>query len=226
MEWKRISVVAATAALALTTAACSSSGNGDDGGTPANTGGGNTSSAPSGSGEFPDQPASKIQAAEMTGDCADYGKYGKYDGTTVTVYTSITNPELQYHVDAAKKFEECTGIDVKYQGTKDFEGALKTKVQGGNAPDLAIFPQPGLLATFATGGELKLATDAVTAQAQENWVDSWIGYGTVDGLYFGAPLGANLKSLIWYSPKYFQEWGYEVPDNVGRPQGTVRHSSR
>ena len=38
-----------------------------------------------------------------------------------------------------------------------------------------------------------------------------MGYGTVGGIFFGAPLGANLKSLIWYSPKYFKQYGYTVP---------------
>jgi alpha-glucoside transport system substrate-binding protein len=88
---------------------------------------------------------------------------------------------------------------------------LKTKVDGGNAPDIALFPQPGLLATFAQSGDLKPATDALTTEAEKNWVQSWIQYGTVDNVYFAAPLGANLKSLVWYSPKYFKQYGYTVP---------------
>ena len=48
---------------------------------------------------------SKIKAVTMTGDCAPYGQYGKYSGAKVTIYTSITNPELQYHIDAIKQFE-------------------------------------------------------------------------------------------------------------------------
>ncbi len=147
----------------------------------------------------------------MTGACADYGVYGKYSGAKVTIYTSITDPELALHVKSVKQFEQCTGIDVQYTGDKEFETALKTKVQGGNAPDLAIFPQPGLLQTFATAGTLKPASQAVTAEAEKNWNASWVGYGTVGGYYFAAPLGGNVKSLVWYSPKYFKQWGYTVP---------------
>ena len=36
-------------------------------------------------------------------------------------------------------------------------------------------------------------------------------YGTVDGTFYGAPLGANVKSFVWYSPTEFKENGYEVP---------------
>jgi len=206
MHWRKGAVALAVMSTAIT--ACGSSGNCG--------GGGGSTSAPSGGGSSngPDaskQPKSKIKAATMSGDCAAFGKYGKYSGKNVTVYTSITNPELKYHEDSVKQFEKCTGITIAFQGTKDFEGALKTKVSGGNAPDIAYFPQPGLLQKFATGGSLKPATDAVTKSAEANWTPSWIGYGTVDNIYFGAPLGANVKSLVWYSPKSFTKNKYTVP---------------
>lgn len=210
MEWKRISAAAA-ATLALIAAGCSSSGNGGGGG-PSNGGGAPSSGgAPSGVPDPAGQPASKIKSVTMTGDCADYGKYGKYNGAKVTVYTSITDPEISYHRDSVKDFERCTGITVQYQPSKEFEDALKTKVEAGNAPDIALFPQPGLLQTFAKSGDLKLASDALTQEAEQNWVPSWISYGTVLGKFFAAPLGGNLKSLVWYSPKYFHQWGYSVP---------------
>jgi alpha-glucoside transport system substrate-binding protein len=219
MELKRISALVAAAAFALTgAAACSSSGNDNGGGSPNPStpggGGGGESSAPAAPSGVPDpanQPASKVQAASMSGDCAEFGKYGHYNGATVTIYTSITAPEIDYHINAIKPFEQCTGITVKYQASKEFEDQLKPKVEGGNAPDLAIFPQPGLLQTFAQSGKLKPATDALTTEAEANWDPGWVSYGTVDGIYFGAPLGANLKSLIWYSPKYFKQYGYDIP---------------
>ncbi len=207
MVWRKSAVVLSAATLALV-AACSSSGNG---GSPGN---GGSSGAPSGTSsgiDLANQPAASIKKVTMTGACANYGQYGKYSGKTVTIYTSITNPELQYHIDAIKQFEQCTGITVQYQGTKDFEGNLKTKVQGGNAPSIALFPQPGLLRTFAESGDLKPASKELTQLAQKNWAQSWVDLGTDAGVYFGAPLGANLKSLIWYSPKYFKQWGYTVP---------------
>jgi alpha-glucoside transport system substrate-binding protein len=216
MEWKRISAVVAVATVALT-AACSSSGNGGGGsGNPTNGGGGNPTSSggggtPSGVPDPSKQPKSTITSASMSGDCADFGQYGHYNGASVSIYTSITQPEIGYHINSVKQFEKCTGISIHYQASKEFEDQLKPKVQGGNAPDLAIFPQPGLLQTFAKSGDLQLASDALTEEAEKNWVPSWIGYGTVNGYYFGAPLGANLKSLLWYSPKYMKQYGYDVP---------------
>jgi alpha-glucoside transport system substrate-binding protein len=214
MQLKKVSISVA-ALLALSTAAACSSSKSDNGGKSNSPGNGGTSSGAPASASVPDpakQPTkSKIKAVTMSGECADFGKYGKYNGAKVSIYTSITAPEIGYHINAIKTFEKCTGIKVQYQPSKEFEAALKTKVDGGNAPDIALFPQPGLLASFARSGDLKPATDAVTTEAEKNWVGSWIGYGTVNNYFFAAPLGANLKSLIWYSPKYFKQWGYQVP---------------
>ena len=213
MHKKRfVELATASIALVVVVTACSSSKKDNGGATPGG-GGSSTASngAPSGVPDPAKQPKSKVQAANMTGDCAQFSKYGKYSGAKVTVYTSITDPEITYHRDSVKAFEKCTGITIQYQPSKEFEAALKTKVDGGNAPDIALFPQPGLLATFATAGKLKPATDALTTEAEKNWVPSWIKYGTVDSVYFAAPLGANLKSLVWYSPKYFKQFGYTVP---------------
>jgi alpha-glucoside transport system substrate-binding protein len=210
MHAKRLTAAAAAGVLLMTAAvACSSSKKKDTGSGGTNPSG---SAAPSGVPDPGAQPKSKIQAASMSGDCAAFSKYGQHNGTKVAVYTSITSPEIEYHINSVKPFEKCTGISIQYQPSKEFEAALKTKLQGGNAPDIALFPQPGLLQTFATASPgLKPASDAVTKEAEKNWDPGWIGYGTVDGTYFGAPLGANLKSLIWYSPKSFKKFGYTIP---------------
>ena len=218
MKFKRsITVLAASALLGGTLAACGSSGGGG-GKTGGSTGGATGGSSPSGSAgagggliDMSKQPASKVKAVTMSGDCAAFGQYGKYSGATVTMYASITDPEGGYLQQSWKQFEKCTGITIAYTGDKEFETALKTKVQGGNAPDIAIIPQPGLLQTFATAGKLKPASQALAKEAEQNWTKDWISYGSVGGYYFAAPMGANLKSLVWYSPKYFQKYGYTVP---------------
>lgn len=220
MRFKRLSVavVAGTAAVSLV-AACSSSGGDNSGNTggagPTDTGAAssptNGSSPAAGLPDPGQQPKSKITAATMTGDCAPFGKYGKYSGAHVTMYSSITDPEGASLQKSWKQFEQCTGITIDYTADKEFETALKTKVQGGNAPDIALIPQPGLLQSFATSQALKPASDAVTTEAEANWTKDWINYGSVDDLFFAAPMGANLKSLVWYSPKFFKQYGYTVP---------------
>ena len=79
-------------------------------------------------------------------------------------------------------------------------------------PDLAIFPQPGLLADLASRGYLHPGgPEGVAANVDEYWSEDWAGYGTVDDTLYGAPLMASVKGWIWYSPAQFEENGWEVP---------------
>lgn len=52
---------------------------------------------------------------------------------------------------------------------------------------------------------------AVSENVDQFWGGDWRAYGTVDGTLYGAPLGANVKSLVWYSPSTFADRGYSVP---------------
>ncbi len=51
----------------------------------------------------------------------------------------------------------------------------------------------------------------VAANVDKYWDPGWKKYGTVGGKFYAAPLGANVKSLVWYSPKMFAAKGYTVP---------------
>jgi alpha-glucoside transport system substrate-binding protein len=151
------------------------------------------------------------EASDLKIDCAPYEEFGDLKGETVSIYTSIVDPEDQPHIDSYVPFEECTGIDVKYEGSREFEAQLVVRVQSGNAPDIAFIPQPGLLATLVGQGAVVAAPKQVEANVDEFWDESWKAYGTVDGTFYAAPLGANAKSFVWYSPKAFEDAGYEVP---------------
>ena len=143
-------------------------------------------------------------------DCAPYTAFGDLKGKTVSVYTSITAPEDAPHQASYKPFEECTGVTIKYEGSKEFEAQLPVRVKGGNAPDIAYLPQPGLLKTMVETGKVKPAPAEVTANVDKNMPD-FKEYGTVDGTFYAAPLGANVKSFVWYSPSAFADKGYQIP---------------
>ncbi|MGJ7439641.1 ABC transporter substrate-binding protein [Aquipuribacter sp. MA13-6] len=146
-------------------------------------------------------------------DCAPYEEFGEIDGTTVSLYTSILAPEDQPYIDAFQPFTECTGVTVNYEGSAEFEAQLLVRVQGGNPPDIALFPQPGLLQTIVRDtGTVVPAPDQVEAAVDEFYGPDWKAYGTVDDEFYAAPNSANVKSFVWYSPSAFEENGYEVPE--------------
>ncbi|MHB8961174.1 MAG: ABC transporter substrate-binding protein [Candidatus Limnocylindrales bacterium] len=144
--------------------------------------------------------------------CEDFADYQGSSGKTVSVYTSIRDAEADAYVESFKKFEECTGISIAYEGSGEFEAQLNVKVQGNNAPDIAFIPQPGLLERFAKAGKLKEPSEATVKNAEANYSEAWRSYATVDGTFYGAPNSGNVKSFVWYSPKAFGAAGYEVPE--------------
>ncbi|MFC9329309.1 ABC transporter substrate-binding protein [Kitasatospora sp. NPDC057015] len=180
---RRLLVAPAVLALALT-AACSNSSGGSGGG--------------SGS------------TAALTGDCAQFQPYAGHSGTKVTMFASILSPESDNLEKSWADFSKCTGIKISYEGSNDFESQLPVRVTGGNAPDFAIIPQPGLLAQMVKTGKV-VKPPAGTVANEDKWSPVWKSYGSVNGTFYAAPMSANMKSLVWYSPKTFKDAGIEVP---------------
>ncbi|MCZ7378783.1 ABC transporter substrate-binding protein [Micromonospora sp. WMMC250] len=154
-----------------------------------------------------DKKSSNAGSAE----CAAYEKYEGHDGKKVSIYASIRDAEADLLERSWSQFTDCTGIEIAYEGSGEFEAQLPVRVDGGNAPDIAFVPQPGLVKRFADAGKLKSLSADTKALAEQNMPADWLKYGTVNGTLYGVPLGANVKSFVWYSPKTFKEKGWEVP---------------
>ncbi|MBM0275702.1 ABC transporter substrate-binding protein [Micromonospora tarensis] len=154
-----------------------------------------------------DKKSDKAGSAE----CAAYEKYQGHDGKKVSIYASIRDAEADLLEKSWSQFTDCTGIEIAYEGSGEFEAQLPVRVDGGNAPDIAFVPQPGLVKRFADAGKLKSLSADTKALAEQNMPADWLKYGTVNGTLYGVPLGANVKSFVWYSPKTFKEKGWEVP---------------
>src|SRR5664280_176740 len=146
----------------------------------------------------------------LTGDCVQYQAYAGHSGSTVTMFGSILSPESDSLNKSWADFQTCTGITINYTGSNTFESDLPVKVNGGNAPDLAVIPQPGLLAQMVQTGTVK-KPPAATVANEANWNAAWKSYGSVSGTFYAAPMSANMKSMVWYSPKFFSAHGYTVP---------------
>jgi len=150
---------------------------------------------------------------EMPENCEGFEDYGDLSNTTVSVYTAITSPEDQSQIDSYKEFERCTGAKIEYDGSREFEAQLPVRIAAGSPPDIAYIPQPGLLATIV--GDSPEAVVPVGAMAEANvdefYDPAWKEYGSIDGTYYATPLGASVKSFVWYSPSMFADAGYEIP---------------
>ena len=128
---------------------------------------------------------------------------------TVTVLGVIVGEQQAKLEQALAPFEEETGIDVVYEGTDQFATLLPVRVDSGNAPDVAMFPQPGLMRDFA--GEGRLIPIGEFMDPQGTYSQDWLDLATVEGEMYGVWYRASVKSLVWYNPQAFAAAGYDVP---------------
>jgi alpha-glucoside transport system substrate-binding protein len=129
----------------------------------------------------------------------------------VTIYGTIADTEAQLLQQSWADWEKTNKITIKYESSKEFEAQIGIRAQGGNAPDLAIFPQPGLLSDLASRDYVQPAPAGVKANVAKYWSKDWAKYATTNGTLYGAPLMASVKGFIWYSPADFAKWGVTVP---------------
>ncbi|MCB0235325.1 MAG: carbohydrate ABC transporter substrate-binding protein, partial [Anaerolineae bacterium] len=156
--------------------------------------------------------ASAEGAASVGLTCLADAYDGKMQGTVVSMNGPFTDEDQVKFESSVKAFEDATGIDIQYEGSKEFEASIGVRFEAGDAPDIVDFPQPGLMATFANQGKIVPATDMVPESwLAQNYLQSWRDMGTVDGTEYGLWQRFNAKSLVWYPKKAFEAAGYEVP---------------
>jgi ABC-type glycerol-3-phosphate transport system substrate-binding protein len=121
------------------------------------------------------------------------------------VWTGATQEKFEA---VLRGFTERTGIQTIYSPAgRDIGTVVGTQLEGGNPPNIAMLPQPGLLVEFARRDALvpleEIAGDLVDA----NYAQVWRDLGTVDGTLYGVWFKAANKSLIWYNAEVFDEVG-------------------
>jgi alpha-glucoside transport system substrate-binding protein len=130
---------------------------------------------------------------------------------TVRVFGAFVDEEARRFEEAIKPFEERTGIKVIYEGSKDFETLIEVRVSGGNAPDIAGLPQPGLMNTFAKQGVLVPVWSKLEGLLNSNYAPVWKDLGSYGGTTYGVFHRVNAKSFVWYPKKAWDKAGYKVP---------------
>jgi len=169
--------------------------------------------------------AAELKFAPGEGDFnwASYEELKKNDftGEQVTVFGPWLGPDQETVESVLAYFAEATGADVKYTGSDSFESQIMIDVEAGSAPNIAVFPQPGLAADMASRGFLSPLGDDTGEWIKENYAagQSWVDLGTyadADGKddLFGFFFKVDLKSLVWYSPENFEDAGYEIPTSM------------
>jgi alpha-glucoside transport system substrate-binding protein len=128
--------------------------------------------------------------------------------SVLAVWTGAEGESFQAVLDGFK--EQNPDVNVTYQSAKDPGQVLATSVEGGNPPDLAALPSPGLMRDFANRDALK-PIDFARDDIAEGYSESWLDLGSVDGTLYGVFFKGANKSTVWYNVQAFEDAGVEPP---------------
>ncbi|MGY5765557.1 ABC transporter substrate-binding protein [Brachybacterium sp. DNPG3] len=135
---------------------------------------------------------------------------GDTPGTgTVTILGNFGGQERDGFVASLEDFQAESGIEIQYTPDSDFTNIVQQRANAGDAPDIALFPQPGGLFDLAEKGlvvpiDVFLDYDALASTLIPGFLDS----ARLQGRVYGAPMRMACKSLIWYPKKAYQEGGW------------------
>ncbi len=133
-------------------------------------------------------------------------------GQTITVAGVWSGSEQKNFQKVLDAFTEKTGAKTQFVSTGDnVSTVVGSKIEGGNAFDVVLVPQVGVLKQFAEQGWLVPLSKKTESEVDANFAEVWKNYGTVDGKFYGLYFKAAHKSTVWYSPEALEQAGVEPP---------------
>ncbi len=142
-------------------------------------------------------------------------------GQTLTIFGPWRGEDEALFQTVLAYFADATGVNVRLLLVGKLRAADRHRYAGWFATNIAILPQPGLLADLAAKGFLVPLGDDTAKWVEENYGagKSWVDLGSYKGkdgnkAYFAFPFKADVKSLVWYVPENFEEAGYKVPESM------------
>jgi alpha-glucoside transport system substrate-binding protein len=156
--------------------------------------------------------------------CTAFQRYGDLSGSIVDIAETASAPDIGSaagsgtatpapmpagpRIAAYSAFEACTGVRIRHRSV----ASVAEQVATGTPPDLGYLPDAAALTELVrTTGAVKPAPPPVAANVAEFYPETYRAAGSVDGTLYAAPLDAEVKSLVWYSPRVFAARGYAVP---------------
>lgn len=109
-------------------------------------------------------------------------------------------------------WERETGGKVETEIVPDLATVLRTRIEGGAPPDIAILPNASQMTSLATDGKIQpLDTFLDMEQFRHDYSKTWESAGSAKGKLYGLVIRVTSKDTVWYSPREFQSRGWQVP---------------
>ena len=143
------------------------------------------------------------------------------DGQTLTIFGPWRGEDQVLAESVLAYFSAATGVKVNYSSSENYEQQIVIDTEAGSPPDIAILPQPGLIADLVKKGFVTPLGEETQNWLAENYAagESWVGLGSYAGkdgakALYAFPYKIDVKSLVWYVPENFEDAGYEVPQSM------------
>jgi alpha-glucoside transport system substrate-binding protein len=135
-----------------------------------------------------------------------------FNGKTVSIQTQWIGGEGTNFAASVADFATATGIKIQIDSIgSSHETVLKTRIEGGKPPDLAMLAQPTPVLAYAAAGKVIDVATFMDAKKLSDEHPATIGLITQGSNIWGIPYKADVKSTIWYPIKAFEAKGYAVP---------------
>ncbi|WP_405869436.1 MULTISPECIES: ABC transporter substrate-binding protein [unclassified Streptomyces] len=137
------------------------------------------------------------------------------DKKTITVWTSMDQPIIDGLKAKLAPEAKAQGLTVQWRRVDNINQLLVQKVQAGDAPDIALLPQPGIIKDLAAKGKITPLDDVLDLPTLSKSMTA----GTLDvaksnGKTYGLMISMNVKGLVFYPKKAFASAGYTAPKSL------------
>jgi alpha-glucoside transport system substrate-binding protein len=147
-----------------------------------------------------------------TSSSASSSASANLSGVTLNVAADWSGTEQTNFEKVLKQFSTDTGAKLNYTSYgSDVATTLNTKIQGGDPPDVAVIPQPGLLDSLAKAGSLIALDNATQSTVKANFAQDWVDLGSSSGKLYGIWFKGANKSTVWYNADVYNTAGATVP---------------
>jgi alpha-glucoside transport system substrate-binding protein len=149
--------------------------------------------------------AAAVLIAVLVGSCSPRADQ---DRPTIEVFVPYLGADVDGFAASVAPFEEATGIDVQIVGSGSFARDIQNRVMNADFPDVAMFPQPSLLLSFAAKDIVVPLPETLQPDSADDTLHIITDIG---GILHGIWFRAAVKSLVWYRPSEFADRGYAPP---------------
>src|SRR4051794_29599472 len=141
--------------------------------------------------------------ALLTAGCLSSGGGGggsSNTSNTIEIMYGFTGQQDKDFQAVVKPWADKNDITIKFSPASNFNQLINTRVQGNQLPDIAIFPQPGIMRSIAKSGKMAdLSSVLDMNEISSNMLEGAVKAGQgEDGKQYALLISSNIKSTVYY----------------------------